>query len=277
MSRLRVSQVLLTSLLTLTTTAIAQRPGGRPQPRLALLALDLDKDGTISAEELAKASTSLLTLDKNNDGALSDDEFFPPAEPMPGQGPGQGSEMIAMVMSFDKNHDQVITADELPERMKYLLTRGDKNNDGKLTQDELQEMVRQQKAPAGRAGNRAEMLGRRIKLDPVLAALDANHDGMISADEVKNAAQLLSSLDANHDGQLSGEEIAPRKISVKERADHFFEEWDTNKDGKIAKAEAPDGLQRRFAEVDTDNDGFLSMAEVLAFYERMDSAPAPRP
>ena len=41
-------------------------------------ALDADHDGTISAEEISKASESLKSLDKNNDGKLSDDEVRPP-------------------------------------------------------------------------------------------------------------------------------------------------------------------------------------------------------
>jgi Spy/CpxP family protein refolding chaperone len=53
-------------------------------------ALDLNHDGIIEAEEIAKASDSLKTLDKNGDGKLTPDEFRPPhAGGMGGfQGPG---------------------------------------------------------------------------------------------------------------------------------------------------------------------------------------------
>ena len=40
--------------------------------------LDLDKDGTLSAEEIAKASESLKQLDKNGDGAIDRNELPPP-------------------------------------------------------------------------------------------------------------------------------------------------------------------------------------------------------
>ena len=42
-----------------------------------LAALDLNKDGVLSAEELAAAPASLRTLDKNHDGQLTADELRP--------------------------------------------------------------------------------------------------------------------------------------------------------------------------------------------------------
>ena len=38
-------------------------------------ALDLNKDGIIDADEIARAPQSLKTLDKNGDGKLSPDEY----------------------------------------------------------------------------------------------------------------------------------------------------------------------------------------------------------
>ena len=49
----------------------------------------------------------------------------------------------------------------------------------------------------------------RAKASPplVVAALDANHDGIIDAGEIGNASKALKSLDKNADGRLSGEEL----------------------------------------------------------------------
>lgn len=44
---------------------------------------------------------------------------------------------------------------------------------------------------------------------PVIAALDANHDGVIDATEIANSVKALLALDKNGDGQLSKEEIQP--------------------------------------------------------------------
>ena len=48
-----------------------------------------------------------------------------------------------------------------------------------------------------------------MRMDPILAAIDADHDGTISAAELKNAVAALKPLDKDNDGQLSGEEIRP--------------------------------------------------------------------
>ena len=48
-----------------------------------------------------------------------------------------------------------------------------------------------------------------MRMDPVLAAIDADKNGTISAVELKNAEAALKPLDKDNDGQLSGEEIRP--------------------------------------------------------------------
>jgi len=50
------------------------------------------------------------------------------------------------------------------------------------------------------------------RLHPVLAALDANHDGEISADEILNAPAALLTLDRNRDGQLTEGEQLPDPV-----------------------------------------------------------------
>ena len=69
------------------------RPGGpdgprRPVPPL-FAALDADKDGSLSAEEIANASAALKTLDKDKDGKISKEELRPPMPPR-GEGGGGG-------------------------------------------------------------------------------------------------------------------------------------------------------------------------------------------
>jgi caffeoyl-CoA O-methyltransferase len=82
--------------LTLAATVcitVAQEPG-RPGPRgggppnsPVVAALDLNNDGRVDADELAKAAESLKKLDQNNDGQLSAEELRPQ---FAGRGPGAG-------------------------------------------------------------------------------------------------------------------------------------------------------------------------------------------
>jgi Ca2+-binding EF-hand superfamily protein len=48
-----------------------------------------------------------------------------------------------------------------------------------------------------------------MRLHPVLAVLDADHDGEISASEILNARAALLTLDKNRDGQLTEGELLP--------------------------------------------------------------------
>lgn len=44
---------------------------------------------------------------------------------------------------------------------------------------------------------------------PLMAALDANHDGVIDETEIANASAALKKLDKNGDGKLTMEELRP--------------------------------------------------------------------
>ena len=45
--------------------------------------------------------------------------------------------------------------------------------------------------------------------NPLMEALDTNHDGVLSADEIASAAASLKKLDKNGDGQLTQDELRP--------------------------------------------------------------------
>jgi acetyl esterase/lipase len=52
------------------------------------------------------------------------------------------------------------------------------------------------------------------------------------------------------------------------KPDHRFTAWDRNRDGKLIRDELPAQLQKNFARVDADKDGFISLAEHLQFIGR---------
>jgi hypothetical protein len=94
--------------------------------------------------------------------------------------------------------------------------------------------------------------------DPdLLAGLDTDHDGTVSLDEAKKAADVIfDKLDRDHDSTLTSHELRGR-LSAKE-----FAAADTDKDGTLSKNEYFAVVEQRFKAADTDNDGTLTRKEL---------------
>ena len=58
----------------------------------------------------------------------------------------------------------------------------------------------------GGPGAGGHVMGHR-PVPAIIVALDANHDGMIDADEIANAVAALKTLDKNGDGKLTRDEF----------------------------------------------------------------------
>ncbi len=111
---------------------------------------------------------------------------------------------MPVVAALDADHDQVISAAEIANAAAVLKTL-DKNHDGKLTAEECGSSV----VPGSDAESAKRARLAYMRFHPLLAALDADHDGEISAAEIENAPAALKTLDRNHDGQLTADEIVP--------------------------------------------------------------------
>ncbi|MEX2140700.1 MAG: hypothetical protein WD894_15670 [Pirellulales bacterium] len=126
-------------------------------------ALDKDKDGKISADELKRASESLVALDKNKDGKLDAEEIgWPPqfggfAGRERGRGgPGFGGpggfgrggrggapvDFGKRIMNRDANSDGRVTADELPRSLWRVVEIADENKDDGIDQSEANKMAK---------------------------------------------------------------------------------------------------------------------------------------
>lgn len=179
-------------------------------PNPLLNALDQNRDGELSEDEIDLAVASLKKLDRNGDRRLDASELRPN---FPGQGPqgvpgnptppgtpgtpgpqGNPAAMLERLNGMDKNGDGKLSRDELPEPLQAMLERFDRNTDGSLDQEELRSMARE------RMGN--------------------------PGDPAQFAEQMLRRADANGDGKLSGEELPP---FVRDR----FEALDKNSDGSL--------------------------------------------
>ncbi|HET9356158.1 MAG TPA: EF-hand domain-containing protein [Sphingomicrobium sp.] len=118
------------------------------------------------------------------------------------------------------------------------------------------------------------------QLDTAFAAVDVNKDGFTDKSEIEAAearslaarkAQVLKGresafkqLDKDNNGQLSLAEfnaVVAAQPLPQANAGPFLQRFDTNKDGKVSKAEHRAPANAQFDRADTNKDGTLSVAE----------------
>jgi hypothetical protein len=169
---------------------------------------------------LALGSSAWMVTAQPDNAAPSDSERPLPPEGAPPGGPGMRPHRPPppFLKALDANADGVVDADELANAVAALKTL-DKNGDGKLTPDELfmprpegqppadgQQPPRPKGPPPGAGFDGSN---NRPPPPPIIAELDANHDGVIDADEMANAPAALKTLDKNGDGKLTPDEFLP--------------------------------------------------------------------
>ena len=98
-----------------------------------------------------------------------------------------------VAQALDANGDRVISDVEIAAA-PISLRRLDRNGDGALTADEI---------------TPAEANALVAVVDPIVAALDVNRDGVLSGVEMAQP-HTLHALDRNHDGRLTADETRAR-------------------------------------------------------------------
>lgn len=174
-------------------------PGGqggqRPPPPLPpiLQALDTNHDGILEADEINNAAQSLRTLEKSGSDQLTIPELLgPPHHHRGPQGQGQGGGPANPGAQTSGSNEQGQGNPPPPPP------------DGPGGQDGPPPGPPPDGGPGGPGGGP----GRHHPPSPLAAALDTNHDGILDANEIANAAQSLKALE-NADGQIVLKDLRP--------------------------------------------------------------------
>jgi hypothetical protein len=130
-------------------------------------------------------------------------------QPQPPKGHHPPPPVSPILVIFDADRDGVISQDEIDDASDALANL-DRNDDGQITREELmpprpegENETEGGKPPGPPPGHRPP------PPPPVIAALDANRDGKLSAEELTDATDALLELDENGDGELSPQELHP--------------------------------------------------------------------
>ncbi len=171
--------------------------------------------------------------------------------------------IIRVLDVLDANQDRDISAWEIVTASSAL-KKLDLDGDGRLSAEEcgftLGGKLSPEPDPAFVRRARLEFM----RLNPVLATLDADHNGDISADEIKNSSVALRALDKNHDGILTPAEVLPE--AVDNRTAMILSRLDTNRDGKISQLERAanraEPLEELLQRADRNGDGVVTAREL---------------
>lgn len=120
-----------------------------------------------------------------------------------------------------------------------------------------------------------------------LKAMDANHDGMVSATEhAAYAKARFDAMDANHDGQVTVAEMdAARMAKLKIKtavallpsSASLIKPMDSNNDGMVSAEEHAIAAEKDFNTMDANHDGQLGTDEMRIGFDAKVGSVTPAP
>ncbi|MEX2578140.1 MAG: hypothetical protein WD342_03705 [Verrucomicrobiales bacterium] len=173
-------------------------PGGEPGEFFKNA--DTNEDGKLSRDEVSDPLWSRISrLDKDDDNAVSREEFAAARDAGPGRGPGGTPR--ERFQRADANGDGKVSKDEVPEEVWTRMGRLDTDDDGAVTPEEF--------AAAGRMGRRGGPgAGGPAGPEAIFSRFDENEDGKLAGSEVPGEMwSRLSKADADADGLVSKDEL----------------------------------------------------------------------
>jgi hypothetical protein len=262
---------------------------------------DADGDGQLQREEWSGIRGEPQQIDANRDAVITDSEYVryvhlygarrsirlvspepAPEEPDPrllqptsstgrkakpdaAHGPGgegEGSETAKASTSrtrqIQRRRDSqfFVPAERLPSGLPSWFHTQDRNGDGQITMAEY--------APELTASTVA-----------IFRRYDANGDGIITSDEYMRTINRTKAPKATSptasSSRASTANRAPKATGQTKTGggeSGALERFDKDSDGRIAKTELPDSLQRYFSRYDRDDDGYLSATEAASLRSR---------
>jgi Ca2+-binding EF-hand superfamily protein len=174
-----------------------------------------------------------------------------------GQGRGRGFGQFMTFADMDKNKDSKVSRDEFTGPPQFF-ERVDENKDNLIDEAEWNR-VRERMGGGGANTRLSEMLVR---------FMDANRDTKVSRDEFTRINQVFDALDKDHDGQLSQEELGRFFQALNEvqaqttggvEVTNLFQKFDKDKDGKITAQEMNN--EKTFKALDINKDNSLTKEE----------------
>jgi len=208
-----------------------------------------------------------------------------------------------MFATMDSDHDGRISMQEHDVAAKAMFTRMDADHDGRLTAEELQAGHRMMQGGHDMPGHDMEdhdveghhMEGHHMEGDgghatdmegmhqhmaaDMMARMDANHDGVVTAAENVAAAEaMFAKVDADHDGKVTVTEMAAghgmmmREKRIVLRGDggpDMLAMMDANHDGAVTEAEHAAAARTMFTRADSNHDSYVTQDEMKAFHAAM--------
>jgi Ca2+-binding EF-hand superfamily protein len=111
----------------------------------------------------------------------------------------------------------------------------------------------------------------------IAVLIEMSHFDPEAREELQLIYDALRKLDKNNDGKLDLAELdTARKQILEGRADHLIQKLGKSKPGAISKAEAQGRLKEHFDEIDTNRDGYIDRAELIAAMNRAVKADEPK-